>query len=89
MRREGESPSTYSTNLFVYSNANIIISGETAVSPFCFFALPIEFLEQLSFFCFPYCNCKVGNDIKNNLDYYFFLEIIEIVLLLVFPGNFL
>ena len=23
----------------------------------------------MSFFCFPYCNCKVGNDIKNNLDY--------------------
>ena len=26
------------------------------------------------FFCFPYCNCKVGNDIKNNLAYYFFLR---------------
>lgn len=24
------------------------------------------------FFCFSFCNSKVGNDIKNNLDYYFF-----------------
>ena len=32
-------------NLFVHSNANIIISGETAVSPFYFFALLIEFLK--------------------------------------------
>ena len=32
-------------NLFVHSNANIIISGETAVSPFCFLALLIEFLD--------------------------------------------
>ena len=32
-------------NLFVHSNANIIISGETAVSPFYFFALLIELLK--------------------------------------------
>lgn len=32
-------------NLFVHNNANIIISGETAVSPFYFFALLIELLK--------------------------------------------